>query len=126
MTTIPEKMKSELSPPTIVVFLTVVYLFSAVYFALGITGAQTLAPAWYVVEPAWPYFVAADLLGFVSGLALLKWWRWGFYGMILTWIITASLNLIFPRPIPLGFSLLAWMLVGIFVWQVRRSWNLFR
>lgn len=100
----------------------IVYPFGVIHFLLGWIGWQRLSPEWYG-EPLLLYMLVG-ILGTISSFALLlKWRRWGVYGLIGTWVATALLNVISSRP--LRPDAMAWgsVLIIVFLLEVRRSWQ---
>lgn len=100
----------------------IVYPFGVFHFLLGWIGWQRLSPEWYG-EPLLLY-ILVGILGTISSFALVvKWRRWGVYGLIGTWVATALLNVVSSRP--LRPDAIAWgsVLIIVFLLEVRRSWR---
>lgn len=109
-------------------------LLSAILFALVVTYAlgaagffavwesvQQLAPA--MPRPSLPIYGLVFVLGALSGVAVVKWKRWGVYGLAVTWAATAVLNAAFSQPVYLAAQALSVVLILAFFWQVRRIWS---
>ncbi len=100
----------------------IVYPFAVFHFLLGWIGWQGLLPEWYR-EPLLLY-ILVSLLGTISSFALvLKWRRWGVYGLIGTWVATAILNVISSRPLRPDATAWGSLLMIVFLLEVRRSWR---
>lgn len=62
-------------------------------------GHQNLDPTLWS-EASLPYFSFVFGLGFISTVAVLKRKRWGVYGLVITWVATGILNILFGPPFP--------------------------
>lgn len=100
----------------------IVYPVAACHFFLGWIGTQRLSPEWHG-EPLLLFFLVG-ILGTVSSFALvLKWRRWGVYGLSGTWGATALLNLMSSRPLNPDAMAVGSLLIALFLLEVRRSWR---
>lgn len=102
-------------------------LLSAILFALVVTyavGAAGFLITWDGVQGlSLPAYGLVFALGAASALAVLRWRRWGVYGLGITWAATAVLNAIFSQPVHLAAHVLSVVLILAFFWQVRRIWQ---
>lgn len=104
------------------VLCAIVYPLGVIYFLLGWIGWQQLSPEWYGVPLL--LYILVGILGTISSFALmLKWRRWGVYGLIGTWVATALLNVISSRPLRPDALACGSVLIIVFLLEVRRSWR---
>lgn len=108
-------------------------LLSAILYALIVTYALGAAGSFIVwesvrrhapaaLQPSLPGYSFVFVLGALSALAVVKWRRWGVYGLAATWVATAILNAIYAQPAFLAAQAAGIVLILVFFWQVRRIW----
>ena len=104
--------------------LIVLYLAGAILLITGWFGVQSLDPAVWRTESL-PLYAVTFLIGAISGFGVLRWKRWGVYGLVGTWVLTGILNVAFPVETTTSYHVLnagIWLIVGFFlallpVWQ---------
>lgn len=122
VTTTEQERKRQQSPSLMAAFLAIVYVGVAVYFLLGWAGLQSLPLVWREMKGTLPLYGLVGILGVVSCILILRRKRWGVYGLLGTWAVTATLNIAFPRPVNIVAMVLALLLVGITALDIRRVW----
>ncbi|MEK7443077.1 MAG: hypothetical protein AAB571_13865 [Chloroflexota bacterium] len=101
-------------------FLEVAYTVAAVEFSLIWFGLQTAPAEWQ--RELMPVYAIVSGLGALSVLAILSWHKWGVYGLIAVWVVTALAYLLFAFPV--WHLLIAGMIVvGAFVILIRPIWK---
>lgn len=70
-----------------------------------------------------PSFALVFLLGAASTWAVVRRKRIGVYGLILTWAITALLNLVFPVAVSPAARIAGILIVALFVYFIRPVWK---
>src|SRR3990172_12529376 len=68
-------------------FLEVAYTVAAVEFSLIWFGLQAAPAEWQ--RELMPVYAIVSGLGALSVLAILSWHKWGVYGLIAVWLVTA-------------------------------------
>lgn len=101
--------------------LATIYPLVVLYLLLGWMGRQSLSPEWH--RESLPLYALVCSLGAVSSFGLLRWRRWGVYGVIGTWVATAILNGVYLRPLNLMASIGALLLVIGFMLDIRCAWR---
>lgn len=101
--------------------LVIIYAMGAMYFLFGWLGRQSVPAVW--PKESFPFYALVFASGAISALAVLRWKRWGVYGMAATWMITLVLNILFPGPLQIGATIIAGVVVALFITGVRRLWG---
>ena len=104
------------------VLCAIVYPLGVIHFLLGWIGWQGLSPEWYGAPLL--LYILVGILGTISSFALVvKWRRWGVYGLVGTWVATAILNVISSRPLRPDAITWGSVLIIVFLLEVRCSWR---
>ncbi len=105
-----------------VVLLLVGYGLSLLTAVGGMTGQQYLDENLWVLESL-PYVALLSGCGFVCTIAVTRQKRWEVYGLIVTWILTSILNLVFVPPLqPVLPILVAFSLILAFFMFLKPAW----
>jgi hypothetical protein len=123
VTTTELEQKRQQSPSLMAAFLAIVYVGVAVYFLLGWAGRQSLPLIWIEMKGALPLYGLLGIFGVVSCILFLRGKRWGAYGLLGSWVVAATLNIAFPRPVNFVAMVMALLLVGITALDIRRVWH---
>lgn len=99
--------------------LLITYALGAASFVLNLIRTQQ--PSMDFAETF--SFALVFLLGAASTWAIYQHKRMGVYGLILTWTITALLNLVFPNDHSSVARLAGITLIALFVFLIRPAWK---
>lgn len=101
-------------------FLEVAYTVAAVEFALIWFGLQAAPLDWQ--RELMPVYAIASAIGAFSVLAILSWRKWGVYGLMAVWFVTAIAYLLFAFPV-WHLPIAGIIVIGAFVVLIRPVWN---
>jgi hypothetical protein len=99
----------------------VTYALGVVSFLLTLLGQPVFPIETSIGSSLW--FGLVFVLGAASTGAIFLRRRWGVYGLILTWALTALLNLAFPSPVAWVTRVAGFVLVGLFFFLIRPVWK---
>ncbi len=103
-------------------FLEVAYTVAAVEFSLIWFGLQAAPVEWQ--RELMPLYAIVSGLGALCVLAILSWHKWGVYGLLAVWLVTALAYLLFAFPV-WHLPIAGMIVVGAFVILIRPVWKRF-
>lgn len=115
-------MKKRVGFSVVLFILLVGYGLGVMTAIAGWSGKQYIDKSMWMLESL-PYYGFIFGSGFFSALAVMRWKRWGVYGLILTWAFTFGLNLIFVTSMPnYWFTIISMLLIMAFFIFLRPVW----
>lgn len=105
----------------LLVLLLITYALGAVYFFLNLFNKQSIQMELSTTGSL--VFALVFLFGAISTWMITSRKRIGVYGLLLTWIITAFLNLIFPSPVSYAALFAGVLIVVLFIFSIRPVWK---
>jgi hypothetical protein len=117
-----QMLKNRVGLSVILFVLLVGYGLGIITAVAGWSGTQYIDESMWIFESL-PYYGLVFGLGFVSALAVARHKRWGVYGLVLAWVLTIGLNLLYVTPLPnAGYKLVGVLLVLAFFMLLRPVW----